>query len=213
MVVIRGIPWNVSLTTGRLFPSGVWALKASEAQSARFVTAANTQQTAELVVSLITLDGNSLGNATARLEIEPNAARAVKADSLSRPAAPENTAALAALPVAPGQSEAAPASPDPQRVFSQADLDKVFKLMDRGDQHLLEGKIASARRFYQLAADIGWPEGALAIARTYDAEFLKRFPIIGGIQPNAAMAKQWYDTAREISLRPLPPDLQSVNKK
>jgi hypothetical protein len=213
MVVIRGIPWNVSLTTGRLFPSGVWALKASEAQSARFVTAANTQQTAELVVSLITLDGNSLGNATARLEIEPNAARAVKADSLSRPAAPENTAALAALPVAPGQSEAAPASPDPQRVFSQADLDKVFKLMDRGDQHLLEGKIASARRFYQLAADIGWPEGALAIARTYDAEFLKRFPIVGGIQPNAALAKQWYDTAREISLRPLPPDLQSVNKK
>jgi hypothetical protein len=212
MVVIRGIPWNVSLTTGRLFPSGVWALKASEARSARIITAGNTQQAAELHVSLVTLEGDDLGNATTRLEIEPGRQRAT------------NAVAAVPLPAKPatilhgptdigGHDQTAAPERARQRVFSPADMDKVFKLMDRGDQHLLEGKIASARRFYQLAAETGWPEGALAIARTYDAEFLKRFPIIGGIQPNAAMAKQWYDTAREISLRPLPPDLQSVNQK
>ncbi len=211
MVVIRGIPWNVSLTTGRLFPSGVWALKATDAQFARFITAANTSQAVELKVSLITLEGSYLGNATTRLEIEPGGSAKKKAETSTRPAAPESTAALAtALPdPTPRQREAAP---ERGRVFSQADMEKVFKLMDRADQHLLEGKIASARRLYQLAAEMGWPDGATAIGRTYDGEFLKRFPIVGGIEPNEAMAKQWYNTAREISLRPLPPDFQSVGK-
>ena len=214
MVVIRGIPWNVSLTAGRLFPSGVWALKASEAQSARFVTAANTHQAAELVVSLITLDGNHLGNATTRLEIEPGGDQKMKAETSARSALPESTAALAtAMPDLTRQERAGAPEKNGQRVFSQADLEKVFKLMDRADQHLLEGKIASARRLYQLAAEMGWPDGATAIGRTHDAEFLKRFPIVGGIEPNEALAKQWYNTAREISLRPLPPDLQNAGQK
>jgi hypothetical protein len=51
---------------------------------------------------------------------------------------------------------------------------------------------------------MGWPDGALAIARTYDADFLKRFPIVGGIEPDEALARQWYETAREIGLDILP---------
>jgi hypothetical protein len=211
MVVIRGIPWNVSLTTGRLFPSGVWALKASEAQTARFVTASNTQQAADLMVSLVTLDGDYLSNATTRLEIAPGNVKKTRADAAKHQAQPDTTAALAmTVPNAMTADEAPPRPGPQQQVFTQAELDKVFKLMDRGDQHLAEGKIASARRFYQLAVDSGWPDGALAIARTYDAEFLKRFPIVGGIEPNAVLAKQWYNTAREISLRPSASDLPSV---
>jgi hypothetical protein len=207
MVVIRGIPWNVSLTTGRLFPSGVWALKASEARSARVITADNTQQASELKVSLVTLEGNYLGNATTRLEIVPGRQR----DTNAVAALPVKTATIPNGPTdLGGHDQTAAPERAGQRVFSPADMDKVFKLMDRGDQHLLEGKIASARRFYQLAADIGWPEGALAIARTYDADFLKKFPIIGGIEPNAAMAKQWYNTAREISLQPLARDVENI---
>jgi hypothetical protein len=203
MVVIRGIPSSVSLTEGRLFPSGVWALKVSAAGSARFVTASNSQEDTPLIVSLVTLEGANLGNATTQLVIAPAAPVATENAAMSwtprLDAMPETTGAIPA-PEKPARP-AAPAEKEPVRVLYPSDIEKILKLMERGDQHLLEGKIPSARRFYQLATEMGWPEGALAIARTYDADHLRRFPILGGIVPDEALAHDWYSRARELSLR------------
>ena len=211
MIVIRGLPWTIGLTTGRLFPSGVWALKASETRSARFITAPTTRHVAQLTISLVTLEGDYLSNAAARLEVEPGRAAPVKAEMQRWAALPQSTAALpGAVPEAPPVQTKAPPENLRRQVLSAAEMDRIIKLMDRGDQHLTEGKIASARRFYQLAAEMGWSDGALAIARTYDAGFLKRFPIIGGIEPNAALAQHWYEEAREIGLKFLPPPPSGV---
>ncbi len=207
MVVIRGIPSSVSLTEGRLFPSGVWALKVSAAGAARFVTASNSQEDTPLIVSLVTLEGANLGNATTQLVIAP-ASPAAPPQAMESAAmswtpsldpASETTGAIPA-PETPMRA-AAPAEKEPVRVLYPNDIEKILKLMERGDQHLLEGKIPSARRFYQLAAEMGWPEGALAIARTYDADHLRRFPILGGITPDESLAHDWYNRARELSLR------------
>jgi hypothetical protein len=197
LVVIRGIPRDVSLTVGRLFPSGVWALKASEVQSAHLVTAAGTRQVAQLNVLLVTLDGDPLSKATPILEIVSTPGPTLP-DGRGEATLRQGLDAVLSAP-----SKEVPALQKKRRV-SLAELDTVVKLMDRGDKHLSEGKIASARRFYQLAAEMGWPDGAVAIARTYDADFLRRFPIIGGIEPDERLARQWYETAREISLEFLP---------
>jgi hypothetical protein len=208
MVVIRGIPSSVSLTAGRLFPSGVWAIKASAAGTTRLITSSNSQEDAPLIVSLLTFEGVNLGNATTQLVIAP-AAPASKTSDLTTAAIPADTTPPLSAP--PQDAAPAPAEQDaPQaaspgekaiRILHPEDIDKILKLMERGDQHLLEGKIPSARRFYQLATEMGWPEGALAIARTYDADHLRRFPILGGITPDETLARDWYARARELSLR------------
>jgi hypothetical protein len=43
-----------------------------------------------------------------------------------------------------------------------------------------------------------------AAAPARHADFIRRFPIIGGIEPDESLARQWYETAREISLEFLP---------
>jgi hypothetical protein len=208
MVVIRGIPSSVSLTEGRLFPSGVWALKVSAAGAARFVTTSDSQEDTPLIVSLVTLEGANLGNATTQLVIAPASPPAAAPTATESAATSRETRFDAATamtgaigpPEKPGRP-AAPAEKEQVRVLYPNDIEKILKLMERGDQHLLEGKIPSARRFYQLATEMGWPEGALAIARTYDADHLRRFPILGGITPDEALAHDWYSRARELSLR------------
>ena len=210
MILIRGIPAGAGLTAGRKFASGVWAFKASAARTVRLVTPSGADEEAHLILSLVTLEGASLGNVTTRLLIAPPR-RAVPPPGLAVAAPPQVVAAMPrgeAIP--PPQNSASLTAPpelttapekEPPRVLLRDDLERILKFMERGDQHLLEGKIASARRFYQRAADSGWPEAANAIARTYDAAHLSSYPILGGIEPNAALAQEWYSKARELSAR------------
>jgi hypothetical protein len=211
MVVIRGMPDSVSLTAGRLFPSGVWAIKASAARSVKFVTASHSYEDTPLIVSLVTLDGAYLSNATTQLVVAPVGLTASVTNATRQDNGGAQSVAAHIAPITPNaEIEAAPQNTSPRpvpadkdnvRVLNPEDIEKILKLMRRGDQHLLEGKIPSARRFYQLATEMGWPEGALAIARTYDADHLRRFPILGGIAPDEVLARDWYRRARELSLR------------
>jgi TPR repeat protein len=38
----------------------------------------------------------------------------------------------------------------------------------------------------------------MALAATFDAEELKKLPIVGGVQPDEKQARQWYEKAREL---------------
>jgi hypothetical protein len=216
MILIRGLPSDVSLTQGRLFPSGVWAVKASAYRTVRVVSNSDAEEEVDLIFSLVTLEGTSLGNVATRLlvarqrtpgESPPAAVAAAPPDVAALPK--EEIAASTVSTVSKGEIEA----PAPNAV-SLTDLpangasrlpgdavERILKFMERGDQHLLEGKIASARRFYQRAAESGWPDAANAIARTYDVNHLSRFPILGGIEPNEALAQEWYGKARELNAK------------
>jgi hypothetical protein len=85
------------------------------------------------------------------------------------------------------------------RTLLKVDIANILKLMQKGDQYLYEGKIVAARRFYEYAAEMGWPDGAAAIARTFDEKHLRRFAILGGIRPDAKLAQQWYDKSRVMA--------------
>jgi type II secretory pathway predicted ATPase ExeA len=85
----------------------------------------------------------------------------------------------------------------------------VDRLLDRGDQLLALGDVASARLFYRLAAKKGSAKGAMAMGSTYDPVYLERIGFVGA-RPNPAEAIKWYrqaidmgDRGAEVQLREL----------
>lgn len=217
MILIRGLPSDVSLTQGRLFASGVWAVKASAYRTVRVVSNADAEEEVDLIFSLVTLEGTSLGNVATRLLVARPRAPGESPPAAVAVAAPPDVAALPKEEVAASTASVLPKGEieaPAQNAVTLTDLpangasrlpgdavERILKFMERGDQHLLEGKIASARRFYQRAAESGWPDAANAIARTYDVNHLSRFPILGGIEPNEALAQEWYGKARELNAK------------
>jgi capsular exopolysaccharide synthesis family protein len=80
---------------------------------------------------------------------------------------------------------------------SQLDLDR---LLDRGDQLLALGDVASARLFYRLATKKGSAKGATAMGSTYDPVYLERIGIVG-VRPSPAEAIKWYRQAIDMGHR------------
>jgi TPR repeat protein len=75
--------------------------------------------------------------------------------------------------------------------------DRAEKLVARGERDLADGNVASARQFFRHAAKAGYARGAFLLAATYDARELERLPVLG-VQPNEALAREWYQRAREL---------------
>jgi hypothetical protein len=118
------------------------------------------------------------------------------------PAAPAPPAAnLAAIdPVRP-----APAAADPSALLLIRPTPKVtqvaprpgpraIELFTRGQQAELRGDVSGARRFYSSAAQQGHATAARALGRLYDPAYLKQ-AALGGIDPDPAMARYWYEQA------------------
>ena len=213
VVLIRGIPATTSLTDGRLFPSGIWVVKPQSVGALRLITGSNALEDTNLTITLVTVEGDHLSTASSRLVVTPNAnvpqtpQNVVPAVAITREKTNEITSATPPLdggakpslkPQDPPRLEASPPPAKALRpVLSATELQKMLKLMERGDRYLRDGKMDFARRFYQLVAEMGSPEGAEAVARTYDPEYLSRFPIVGGLSPNPALAQEWYNKAKE----------------
>jgi hypothetical protein len=69
-------------------------------------------------------------------------------------------------------------------------------LVERGDRLFGVGDIASARLFYERAADAGDGQAALRLGETYDPAFLERAQL--RVQGDRALAVFWYRRAREL---------------
>ena len=68
---------------------------------------------------------------------------------------------------------------------------EVTKLLARGDAFMLQGDIASARAFYQRAADAGDGRAALRMGATFDPAFLSRAGLRGTLG-DLVQARSWY---------------------
>jgi TPR repeat protein len=68
---------------------------------------------------------------------------------------------------------------------------EVTKLLARGDAFMLQGDIASARAFYQRAADAGDGRAALRMGATFDPAFLSRAGLRGTLG-DPVQARSWY---------------------
>ena len=99
-----------------------------------------------------------------------------------------------------GPKAASPAaSPPPVQSSANSGLSptEIAALVVRGDGFLSAGDIASARLFYERAADAGNGSAALRLGASYDPGFLSRADI-RGISGDPRQAASWYLRAREL---------------
>ena len=93
--------------------------------------------------------------------------------------------------------ERAPASPAAADLPRRIDQAELANLLKRGRELIDVGDIASARLLLRRAADAREPQAAFALAGTYDPAVLGRVKAYG-IAPDPAMARSWYEKAREF---------------
>jgi hypothetical protein len=74
---------------------------------------------------------------------------------------------------------------------------RTEKMVARGQHLLEEGSVALAREFFRRAAEAGLANGAFLLAATYDFRELIRLRVLG-VQPNATLARSWYERARQL---------------
>ena len=113
-------------------------------------------------------------------------------EQLAPPSAPETAAGSR------GGAEQQPARgsvrPPPDARVSPAE---VGALVNRGDAFLSAGDIASARLFYERAADAGDAAAALRLGATFDPNFLNRAGVRGS-PGDPGRAASWYRRARDL---------------
>jgi TPR repeat protein len=75
--------------------------------------------------------------------------------------------------------------------------DETAALVARGDTLLSAGDVASARLFYERAADAGGGVAAIRLGETFDPLFLGRVHL-SGVRGDPAAASFWYRRARDL---------------
>jgi hypothetical protein len=185
---LRGLPPAISLSQGQAVAPGAWVVPLFELSNLAMNVPVDVSGRSELDMTLVASDGTPLAKARTTLEI-PAAAPRVNASS--------NPVVLSAdvLAVKPNRDIDTAALPFPILTPQQHALSE--KMVARGQRLLDEGSVALAREFFRRAADAGIAKGALLLAATYDSRELTRLRVLG-VQPNAAIARTWYQRARQL---------------
>ena len=116
------------------------------------------------------------------------------------PAVPDIAAIVASEPAPPLlPTAAAIPAPLPSPIPDSPSLTgaDITALTDRGDAYLRLGDIASARPFYERAAEAGDANAALLLGQTYDPGMLVRVGLRGA-RGDAAKAAEWYRRAQSL---------------
>jgi TPR repeat protein len=169
-VKVRGLPPMAALSEGHSIAPGSWAIALNALPNLKILLPAGVTGSADIVVSLVGLDGSVLAEAKSTLVVR--------------------SAAAASAPKAiPERREPTLTPPDRQRALG---------FVKKGDELMAAGNVEAARLFYERAADVGLAQGALALAATFDPDELARRQVVGGLRPDPAAAKRWYERAREL---------------
>lgn len=110
------------------------------------------------------------------------------------PSAREAPQTLAPMPAAPIMQTDAVSAKATRLSLS---ADEVKALLERGDSLIAKGDVASARLFYERAAEGGEGQAALRLGESYDPAFLARVHL-SGVRGDALAAARWYRRAREL---------------
>jgi TPR repeat protein len=113
---------------------------------------------------------------------------------------PLNDAAPIARPSPSAPAAALPSlgRPEPEAATGAASaaLNTAPLLVERGDRLFDVRDIASARLFYERAAETGDAQAALRLGETYDPAFLERAHLL--VPGDRTQALFWYARAREL---------------
>jgi hypothetical protein len=197
MVVIRGLPSQMTLNGARSFGPDVWAVAVANVEQLVLAPAKGLSGQTDITVALISLEGVTLAETKSRLIVGGVAAPPSGTAAAPAPR-PDRSVALTAGPLGTAPPNAARGSAVTPSRLTPADEDQARKMMQKGDESMASGKVTSARLFYQSAADLGWAPAALAMGGTYDSNELARSQVVGGVQSDNAQARKWYEKALEL---------------
>jgi hypothetical protein len=182
-LTLRGLPPSVALTDAHAIDPGSWAVPLASLPALKAVIPASISGQSEITISLIALDGRLLSQAKTTLVIQRASVGA------ATPKTPVGSSAAA-----PGAQASSPI----ERTPKAQDKARALGFLKKGEELFAAGNVGAARLFYERAADAGLPEGALALAATFDPNELTRRNVLGGVQPDRAAARRWYERAREL---------------
>jgi hypothetical protein len=111
------------------------------------------------------------------------------------PPPPPATPAPALAPRTQPEGPPVPLVAQPQ--LAPGDRDRAQKMLQRGNELIAAKDFSAAQHFYKRAAEIGLPEAALALARTFDPAELARVGAVG-LRPDPDVARTWYERARAL---------------
>jgi TPR repeat protein len=77
------------------------------------------------------------------------------------------------------------------------DHEEITDLLKRGGEFVAAGNLGPARLALRRAAQAGDPQAAFVLATTYDPILLETRRVIG-VVPDIAMARAWYEKAKEF---------------
>jgi hypothetical protein len=104
---------------------------------------------------------------------------------------------------APGTPKQSTGSP-----IRELDPAEIADLIGRGEKFIKTGDLASARLVLQRAAEAGDQRAALMLAGTFDPIVLEKIGIQGfapdiirGFAPDIALARTWYELAKQFGSR------------
>jgi TPR repeat protein len=80
----------------------------------------------------------------------------------------------------------------------------------RGQEAQQINDIATARRWYEAAAERGHRDAALALGRLYDPDILRGSQILGGTTGDPTIARKWYQQAAALGDPTAPGLLQAL---
>ena len=124
----------------------------------------------------------------------PNAPQSDPTSAAAKLEPPKEAAPMPAAPMPPANAPTSAASPEPRVSAAEA-----AALLSRGDEAFGVGDIASARLFYERAADAGSGAAALQLGETYDPNFLDRAKL-RSVHGDLKAAIHWYRRAKDLGV-------------
>jgi TPR repeat protein len=156
---------------------------------------------ADIIISLVTIDGKVLAEATTALTVGVTAAFGPDASGPNQP--PNRSTAIVAPPssITPSTQQPTPraallAVQRPPQISAE-DKARAETILARGETYLANGSIEAAREFFERAAKFGLARAALRLAATYDPTELQRLGV-QGVEPDRAKARNWYERAKDL---------------
>ena len=219
VVIITGLVPGMELSTGGAVGADAWQVPATDLSDAWISPPESFVGSTDLVAELRWPDNKIADRQTIHVEWVPPVSPAPPQRQLDREeitAAPPISPApaqrqldreeiTAAPPISPAPAQrqldreeitaTLPISPAPAQ--RQLDREEITVLLDRGKHLIANGDLAAARLVLQRAADANDAEAALALAATYDPIVLRELKVYG-FTADPAMARAWYQRAREL---------------
>ncbi len=197
-VSLRGLPPSASLTEGHAIGPGSWAVPLVGLPTLKLNVPAGISGRAEIVISLIGMDGRLLAEARSTLVVGPTGMSLFQEKGPGEPPQARFALSPPAAPVpADKEDRSPPVTPVRPSKLSAEEKARAERALAQGEKYLDSGSILVARQFLRHAADAGLAAAALRLAATYDPVELHRLQA-QGIAPDRDLARRWYERAREL---------------